>query len=149
VFGGEQMAMFSAPFKYTLPGINTDDIHELSRELIDLHHGDGDQLGAVRQPYAELIQYLPQGIQTTVYPHGYKDSQACFGQSVLLDEETADLTLRTVIVYDDVVGTIDAKVQQELSKNYLGEYWISSPSVSITDNIAVIDEGGPISEGGN
>ena len=72
-----------------------------------------------------------------------------FGQTATWPDDSNDtVQLRTVIVYESDDDSVPQRVQHRISGERIGQYPITDPSITITDNVAIIDDTGSVSEVG-
>lgn len=141
---------FTDTTQYVATADTEEYLRSFSSELVDLHYGDGQGWQRERDAYATLVEHLPQGILTVVYPTGRDKrytSEAAFGQTARVSangDPTA--SLRTVIVYPDFVDDVSARIEKRLDQSSITLFPIRDPTVERTGQVAVIEDQAPAEE---
>lgn len=139
-----EVVAFTDEDHITVRNPDLDDFEEASRDVIDLHHGDGPNWRKTRDSYADLVTHLPQGLLTQVYPDGrgrVLDPEQAFGQTALLpDGSGSTVHLRTVIVYPVVDELARVLVSDYLSRTEIGRFPVTDPEIEWVDRVAIITD---------
>jgi hypothetical protein len=143
------VSAFTENAEYTVTDGGSADRHTLSKSLIDLYHGDGHSWQRDRASYATLVEHLPQGLSTVVYPTGMArrpSVEASFGQTLTLpDGDDSTVQLRTVIVYEPDVD-VDERAAELVSSSRINLFPVTDPTVTTTDTAVRIDDHADVSD---